>query len=118
MTEPLLPTHFVFQPETYEAMRSRYDGFGLDVFEAMKSSMPSVFEALRFYRESSHQPSDVYAVCHWNQTSFAIQLDPDCEVICLWDRSIQTEIGTWESDPASAALDFIQAHFTTKGEAL
>lgn len=92
-------------------MCSRYTGFGLDFIAALKSSLPSAFDALSFYRAAKHQHSDVYAVCRWTQTTFAIQLDPDCEVICLWDGSTHIEIGTWESSPSSAAIDFIRDNF-------
>lgn len=73
--------------------------------------MPSVFNSLLFYRATIHQQSDVFAVCHWSQTNFGIQLDPECEIICLWDDSTQFEIGTWESNPSSAVMEFIRAKF-------
>jgi len=109
--ESLLPENYDFRQETYDAVCSRYAGFGRNLFATLREAMPSAFNSLLFYRASVHQESDVYAVCHWAQTNFAIQLDPYCEVIVLWDHSTQIEIGTWESDPSLTAMEFIRRNF-------
>ena len=63
-----------------------------------------------FFRANDCQTEDSYAVCEIAHP-FAVQLDPDCEVICLWDSQTHVEIGTWSPDAYTEAFDFIRRHF-------
>jgi hypothetical protein len=103
----LLPEGFGFEEETFAQVSTRYAGFGRGVFTALEAASPAAFAALRFYRATIYQQGDVYAVCRWGDGEVAIQLDPDCEVICVWDRGAHVEIGAWAKDPEAAAVAFI-----------
>ena len=70
---------------------------------------------LRFFRSSDFQSEDVYAIYASPDKIFAIQLDPDCAVICLWDEvDYPIEIGDWSTEPYDEAINFMQEHFLEK----
>jgi hypothetical protein len=87
-----------------------YSGFGSELYHRMADTLPECFAALRYFRAEDYRTADSYAVCEIAHP-FAIQLDPDCEVICLWDSQTHVEIGTWSPDPYAEAFDFIRRHF-------
>ena len=100
-----------FQEETLDKLLERYSGFGRNLYQLLEEKLPHVFSELRFYQERSYQTGDSYAVYDNADNSFAIQLDPDIEVIVLWNREIQTEIGTWVDKPEEEAIIFIEDNF-------
>ncbi|PPC76877.1 hypothetical protein WH50_22050 [Pokkaliibacter plantistimulans] len=102
-----------YEQESYEAMRRRYPGFGVGLFEQLQLRMPGVFAGLRFYyRSNSPFALDAFAICKGLQTEFAIQLDGDIEMICIWDTDSHIEIGDWyDQDPVTVALDYIRQHY-------
>jgi hypothetical protein len=108
----LLPAGFGFEEETFAEVSTRYAGFGRGVFAALEATSPAAFAALRFYRATIYQQGDVYAVCRWGDGEVAIQLDPDCEVICVWDHNTHTEIGAWALNPEAEAVAFIGERLT------
>ena len=93
--------------ETYLDVISRYPGFGHELYSLLKDYHPEVFKRLTFYKRLELQTEDSYAVYDDGPRSFAIQLDPLCEVIVLWNHEFQTEIGTWCEDPVEEALHLI-----------
>ena len=108
--ESLFARGWSFTEESFAKFKVRYTGFGSDLYEAILEQMPEVFRSLRFYQSDVHQRGDSYAICEL-KSPFSIQLDPDCEVICLGDHAVHTEIGTWFDDPCQEAIHFIRSHF-------
>jgi len=114
MTGDLLTPPDEFQEETLDNVLVRYSGFGKDLYRLLQEKLPQVFSNLRFYQGTTHQSEDSYAVYldpDNPRESFAIQLDPLCEVIVIWNQKIHTEIGTWSSDPELESIVFIQEEF-------
>ena len=102
----LLPD-FGFESESIENVRKRYSGFGIALFKLIEDCHEEVCDRLAFYRSTTHQNNDVYAVCSNKNNSCAIQLDPDTEVICLWNKTVRTEITSWSENPEHEALEFL-----------
>ncbi len=109
----LLNDNWTYTPETREDVSRRYSGFGCELYDRMAALLPECYAALRFYRADCHQTEDSYAVCVISHP-FAVQLDPDCRVICLWDEEIHVEIGTWSDTPYHESFEFIKRHFTSQ----
>lgn len=111
MITDLLPSNEEFQEETLNKVYERYSGIGRDLYQLIEEKLPQVFSNLRFYQGTNYQIGDSYAVYEDPDNhgkSFAIQLDPDIEVIVLWNSEIQTEIGSWVEKPEKEAILFIQ----------
>ena len=106
----LLNKGWSYTPETLDECARRYSRFGSELYQQMADTLPECFAALRCFRADDYQTEDSFAVCEMAHP-FAIQLDPDCEVICLWDSQTHVEIGTWSSNPYAEAFDFIRRHF-------
>ena len=111
MPDLTLPASLQFVPESIDAASNRYTGFASNFFDYLKNTLPEAHRHLDFYRPTKYQQDDVWAICSWSRKPFVVQLDPDCKVIVLSDGDTQIEIGTWESDPSLADVDFIRNHF-------
>jgi hypothetical protein len=111
---PLLPADSNFVEENYKDVLNRYSGFGIGLFLLINDQLPDIFSCLRFFRSVTYQTADVYATYETAEKAFAIQLDPDIEVICLWNNDIShTEIGTWHKEPDTEAFRFIITNLLT-----
>ena len=95
--------------ESEDETRARYHGFGHDFFTKLGEHSPKMLQDTRFFCAQGYPTNDVFAICALPH-SFAVQLDPDCEVICLWNENQWHEIGAWSDDPCTEALKFIDAH--------
>ncbi|BDD12661.1 hypothetical protein FUAX_50930 (plasmid) [Fulvitalea axinellae] len=95
-----------FIEERFAEMNTRYKGFGKDLYLKIKDELPEVFEGLKFYQRIKHQIEDSYAIFNDKTTPFAIQLDPLCEVIVLWNHTLQIEIGIVPSILRTSKVDF------------
>jgi hypothetical protein len=115
MEQKLLIPADDFTIEIFEYAIKRYSGFGKDLYKLIKQEIPIVFEKLVFYKRISIQQEDSYAIYTDKEKSFAIQLDPLCEVIVLWNENIHTEIGTWSEDVYEEAIGFIESEFLRGG---
>lgn len=106
---PLLNTELqlIAEDET-EALR-RYTRFAADFYVRLYSKYPAFRGTFRFFRDQS--TDDVWSVCETADCSFGVQLDPDIEVICLWDAGWHDEIGTWASDPVADAIEEISERY-------
>ncbi len=91
---------------------ARYAGFGARLFEMLYARNPHLRGHFRFFRDL--QSDDLWSVCDWNGKSFGLQLDPDIEVICLWDEMGSEELGSWLDDPVGAALERIDQDYLQK----
>ena len=106
LLNPSIP--FVAEEET-EATR-RYTRFAANFHARLYSEYPALRGRFRFFRDPS--TDDVWSVCEIADCSFGVQLDPDIEVICLWDESDWfDEIGTWKSDPIAYAIETIRERY-------
>jgi hypothetical protein len=99
-----------FTEESFLECKVRYTRFGSGLYDLIQEQMPEVFQHLKFYQSDVHQPDDSYAICELERP-FSIQIDPDCEVICLGGDAVHTEIGAWFDDPCQEAINFIRSHF-------
>ena len=106
----LLNVGWSYTTESLDECTARYLRFGSELYHRMADTLPECFAALRYFRADDHQTEDSFAICDIAHP-FGIQLDPDCEVICLWDSQTHIEIGTWSADPYAEAFDFIRLHF-------
>jgi len=94
---------------------ARYTGFGKHLFTQMAERIPGAFDNLKFFRTTDFQSEDVYAIYTALNEVFAIQLDPDCTVICLWDKEdYHVEIGDWSPNAYEEAINFMHEHFLSK----
>ncbi len=107
----LLNDVWEYEPESLEDVTARYCGFGCKLFEIISAELPEHYLKLKFYRSKSHQIEDVFCVCEGLGQDYGIQLDPDCEVICLWDEATHIEIGYWSEDEYIESIDFIRSNF-------
>lgn len=99
--------------ETFEEVTLRYDRYAKDLYKIIKEELPFVFDNLKFYKGKTYQLEDSYATYDDKKIKFRIQLDPDCEVICLSNGKIRTEIGNWDEnyDYYAGAIEFIKTEF-------
>jgi len=117
MHHPLLFDNWDFTEETYSEAMTRYSGFGAKLFDNLADRVPGILSFFRFFRSTGYQSEDIFAVCEAIERPFAIQLEPSCEVICIWSDTVNTiEIGDWSENEYEEAIEFIQEHFLTKAE--
>jgi len=114
MGKRLFHTQYEFIKETFDEFEKRYSGFGKDIYIRIREQFPQVFEKLEFYQGVTFQPEDSFAQYNDEHHQFVIQLDPLCEVICLWNNYTQVEIGTWSKDEYAEAISLIQTEFLKK----
>lgn len=104
-----------YEREDFYGMNERYSGFGKEIYQKLKETLPLVFNKLMFYKNVRQQVSHSYAVYMDGTKSFALQLDPLCEVIVLWDRhNSHVEIGAWSQDEYTEAIEFIKTRLLTE----
>ncbi|MCE2596673.1 hypothetical protein K6Y31_17940 [Motilimonas cestriensis] len=108
----LLNDGWVYESVSFEEVSDRYKGFGRDLFNLIANDLPSHFSNLKFYKSKTYQDEDVFAICEGLGHDYGIQLDPDCEVICLWDGNTHIEIGTWSENEYEESILFIKTNFT------
>lgn len=94
-----------FYTETESVALGRYDGFGRKVFEILWAAHPHLRGGFHFLRDP--QSDDVWSFCTTSNRDFGLQLDPDIEVICLWDGAESIEIGTWAVDAFADAVAWV-----------
>jgi hypothetical protein len=117
MQHPLLFDNWDFAEENYSEAMTRYSGFGAKLFNILDDRIPDILPSFRFFRSTGYQSEDVFAICENIERPFAIQLEPSCEVICIWSDTVNTiEIGGWSENEYEDAIEFIQEHFLTKAE--
>jgi hypothetical protein len=111
MMHKLLNDGWEYESESQDEMTARYTGFGCKLFNAISIELPTHYQHLTLYKSKYDQTGDVFAISEGLGHDFGIQLDPDCEVICLWDAKIHVEIGYWSNDEYKEAIEFIKSNF-------
>ena len=104
--DPRLKPGLHFVEESEEDALKRYDGFGADAFPALWRRFPELRTGFEFFRNP--ETDDLWSLCRNSQMEFGLQLDPDLEVICLWNKQEQIEIGTWYENPIEYVIDWIR----------
>jgi len=105
----LLPRTIEFAIESYDSAKLRYGAkFAHDLFVRLESDLPQVSASLNFYRPTTHQTEDVYAVYDVNRTSFVVQLDPELEHIIIWNGEEHVELCAAYADPSAMAIEYIR----------
>ncbi len=107
----LLNKTLKYKSESIQEVLNRYSGFGADIFSKISEFYPELYSNLKYYRAIAVQTNDVFAVCENIANEFAIQLDPDIEIICIWDEKNSIEIGDWATDEYQEAMSFIEECF-------
>lgn len=107
----LLNDSWEYISEKLDDVTARYSGFGCKLFEVISTELPSHYRNLKFYRSKTLQTEDVFAICEGIGHDYGIQLDPDCEVICLWYGETHIEIGDWSDDEYFESIKFINSNF-------
>ena len=106
---PLLNQLIQFVPENEAEALLRYKGFAADFYVRLYAEHSTLRGRFRFFRDPS--TDDIWSVCETEDYAFGVQLDPDLEVICLWDTGHHEEIGTWISDPVAYAIKKIDERY-------
>lgn len=106
---PLLNPNGRYGEESLDSALDRYQGFGAELLPRLLDSEPHLAPYLRCFRDAGNR--DIWAICDSPWGVFGVQLDPDIEVICLWDADGQEEIGTWAEDPVGVALARIREEY-------
>ena len=76
----------------------RYSGIGMNLYSYIQSCKPQIFQRLSFYKKKIEHIPDSFAYYDGESTSFAIQMDPDCDVIIIWNSFERKEFGSWDND--------------------
>lgn len=108
----LLNPSIAYEPETETSAITRYTGFGSGLFDAIYTELPSLVGTFTFFRDN--KSPDVWAISNTNSATFGVQLDPEIEVICLWNESTFDEIGAWESAPILYAIARIKELYAVR----
>ena len=95
---------FIQEAETDVSLR--YDGFGNAVFTELFNLQPQLRQSFSYYRNTDGTDA-VWAIFSNEKFEYGVQLDPDTEVICVWDDSWHEEIGSWIPDPVSYTVKLI-----------
>ena len=105
---PLLNPAADYEPEDEAQAMARYHGFGRELYERLYQACPALRGRFRFFR--AHGSDDIWSIGEPGGRELGVQLDPDCEVICLWVDGDATaeEIGTWVVDPVAHAIERIR----------
>lgn len=120
METEILGDHQQYVEEKFEDVLVRYNRFGKDIYNVIKEELPSVFKYLKYYKATENtkkhvsgaQLEDSYAIYNDGNILFSIQLDPDCEVICLNNWETHIEIGDWNNnDYYKQSIEFIRTEF-------
>ncbi len=111
MGKNLFHTPELFVQETYNEFEHRYEGFGKETYLKIKEQIPNIYYKLLFYKRIDLQTEDSYAIYSDGEKSFAIQLDPLCEVIIIWNRQRHLETGSWSNTEYDDAIGFINQYF-------
>lgn len=106
---PILNPSIPFRSETESDAIDRYKGFAADFFPRLYQAWPALQGQFHFFKDPWTQ--DLWSVCHINGQDFGVQLDPDIEVICLWDANWHLETGTWQNDPVGFVIQTIQERY-------
>ena len=54
-----LPESLSFRPEAAEEVQGRYTGFGSNLLESLRQSIPAAYSHLAFFRPTDYQDGDV-----------------------------------------------------------
>ena len=96
MNSTILKSHYPVIEENYFEFINRYHGFGKGLYYFIKENHPDIYNNLKFYKKKEHSAPDSFALLDKQEKTLAIQLDPECEMIIIWNDKIQLEFGTWE----------------------
>ena len=107
MLSELFDSKDCYKVEKFEEMLIRYNGYGKSLFSELKSDYPDIFEHLVFYQRIDIE-EDCYAIYEKENVSFAIQLEPLCERIVLWNNTSIIEIGNWVTNENEEAIKYIR----------
>jgi len=120
METEILGDHQEYVEEKFDEVLMRYNRFGKDIYNLIKKELPQVFKYLKYYKATKStekyvfgaQLEDSYAIYNDGNILFSIQLEPNCEVICLNNWKTQIEIGDWDNnDYYKQSIEFIRTEF-------
>ena len=97
-----------YEQENYQEFNARYKGFGKDIYSKMNRELPFVLDNIKLYKKVDYQLPDSFSVFDNGKSTFAIQLDPECEVIIIWNKKTQIEFGNWTIDLYNSVFNGIR----------
>ncbi|MFB9053590.1 hypothetical protein ACFFVB_10935 [Formosa undariae] len=95
-----------YKEESFQDFTARYNGFGKNLYEALKDENIELFEKLKFY-QMVNEKEDSFAEYIHNGISFTIHLCFYSELIILSTNKQCIEIGSWEKNEIEKAVHFI-----------
>ena len=120
MQNELLGNCQEYQEESFSEFLQRYKGFGKEIHSEIRKELPNVFNKLKFYRAVKSTGKcvgaypfmkDSYAIYESENLEFEIQLDPESEIIIIYNFEKVFEVGTWSEDIYSESISFIKSNF-------
>jgi len=102
----------LYVKEDFSQFNFRYSGSCKNFYRKLNSELPEIFSKLIFYRNFTHD--DSFAEFLTNELSFVVQLDPDCQVIVLFNNETTVEFSVYDNkddETENLALDFIKKTF-------
>lgn len=114
MIEKLLKSYFPLQEESLSEFHERYTGYGNGLYDYLAKHQPEIYDKITLYRSLGNQQMDSLAYYENGVHSFVVQLEPEGEVIVLWNEEIQTEYGTWEPLDYRNIVEYIQVFLLVK----
>ena len=106
----LLQSHYPIRQESLQEFSKRYSGIGEALYVYIRDHYPKVHERLVFYRSENVHLPDSFAYYNDSKNPFAMQLDPDCDVVVLRNDKGQWEFGEWSEDMYTEIIDWILAN--------
>lgn len=104
----LLPENGKFVIESYYEMNQRYLGFGKDLFQEIYKARKLKQNSIKFFKRIDSQIIDSYAIVTNINSTVAIQLDPECEKIIIWNSIEHYEKGDWITNHIDDSIKTIQ----------
>lgn len=113
----------ILQEETYSEYLDRFKGFGKTLYHEIKLEVPSVFNKLKLYKAIKStgkcvgfypQDLDSYAHYYSEKISFKIYIDPESEVIGIYNYDFRFETGYWSEKPTTEIIMLIKTEILPK----
>jgi hypothetical protein len=123
MLHELLDDCQEYKEETYLEVLKRYNGFGQEIYTKLKHELPQIFNNLKFYRATKStekcvgyfpQVENSYAIYDNNIISFGIQLNPESEVLAVFNFDVAFEADYWSENVYFVTMEFIKSNFVKK----
>lgn len=100
--------NWAYVEEEYNQFLDRYAGFGKDVVLALIGTKIAKTSDFKFYKSSGKQECDAFFVFVSKNCEFVLQLDPECEVVVVWDEIERVEFTSWSDDVVQEVMLYLK----------